>query len=288
LWYYAGQVPKDHRELVMATALRPLSTGELLDTTFSLYRSHFVLFVGIFALPHLCVLAFQCLAFAFQSPENQLRSALTTAVFSIVAGLLSVVVAAASQAATVVAVSNVYLGRPAGVLDSFSKVKNQIGGVIWLSAKVGFLVGLACLALIVPGILLAIRWSLAVPAKVLEDKSSGEAMSRSTELTHGNRGRVFVIWFLFVVLSIGVNMLLQWPIGIAAGGASGLGALQHAAVVWQVASLVATFVSQCLVGPLATIAFSLVYYDERVRKEAFDLQLMMTTLDAPGLQVAPA
>jgi hypothetical protein len=214
---------------------------------------------------------------------------LTAAIFSVAAGLLSVVVVAASQAATVVAVSNVYLDRPASVMDSFSKVKHQIGGVIWLSAKVGFLVGLACIALIVPGILLAIRWSLAVPAKVLEDKSSGEAMSRSSELTLGNRGRVFVIWFLFVILSIGVSMLLQWPIQIAAAGAGGLtAALQDAAAGWQVASLVATFISQCLVGPLATIAFSLLYYDARVRKEAFDLQLMMTTLDGPGLQVAPA
>jgi hypothetical protein len=272
---------------MMATALRPLSTGELLDRTFSLYRSHFALFLGIFALPHLCVLAFQCLAFAFQSPGNQMRNVLTAAIFSVLAGLLSIVVIAASQAATVVAVSNVYLDRPASVMDSFSKVKHQIGGVIWLSAKVGFLVGLACIALIVPGILLAVRWSLAVPAKVLEDKNSGEAMSRSSELTLGNRGRVFVIWFLFVILSIGVSMLLQWPIQIAAG-VGGLTALQHAAVGWRVASLVATFISQCLVGPLATIAFSLVYYDERVRKEAFDLQLMMTTLDAPGLQVAPA
>jgi hypothetical protein len=272
---------------MMATALRPLTTGELLDRTFSLYRSHFALFLGIFALPHLCVLAFQCLALAFQSPGNQVRNVLTAAIFSVLAGLLSIVVIAASQAATVVAVSNVYLDRPASVMDSFSKVKHQIGGVIWLSAKVGFLVGLACIALIVPGILLAVRWSLAVPAKVLEDKNSGEAMSRSSELTLGNRGRVFVIWFLFVILSIGVSMLLQWPIQIAAG-VGGLTALQHAAVGWRVASLVATFISQCLVGPLATIAFSLVYYDERVRKEAFDLQLMMTTLDAPGLQVAPA
>ncbi len=62
----------------------------------------------------------------------------------------------------------------------------------------------------------------------------------------------------------------------------------NAALVWRVASLVATFLSSCLVGPLATIAFALVYYDERVRKEAFDLQLMMTTIDAPALQVAPA
>ena len=271
----------------MATALRPLSTGELLDRTFSLYRSHFALFLGIFALPHLFVLAFQCLAFAFRTPGNQVRNAFTAAIFGLLAVLLSMVVSAASQAATVVAVSNVHLDRPAGVMDSFSKVKSQIGGVIWLSIAVGFLVGLACLALIVPGILLMIRWSLAVPAKVLEDKSTGDAMSRSTELTKGNRGRIFVIWLLFVVLSIGFSLLLQWPIQVAAGVSRQV-ALQNVAVGWRVASLVATFISTCLVGPLATIAFSLVYYDERVRKEAFDLQLMMATLDAPALQAAPA
>jgi hypothetical protein len=52
--------------------------------------------------------------------------------------------------------------------------------------------------------------------------------------------------------------------------------------------LVATFVSECLVGPLATIAFSLVYYDQRVRREAFDLELMMTTLDVPAVAAPPA
>jgi hypothetical protein len=272
----------------MATVLRPLTTGELLDRTFSIYRTHFVLFLGIFALPHLCVLALQCLTFAFQTPGAQLRNALMAGVFGFAAALLGLVVAAASQAATVVALSNVYLDRPAGVMDSFSKVKNQIVGVIGLSLRVGFLVGLWSLLFIVPGILKAIEWSLAIPAKVLEDKSAGEAMSRSSDLTQGSRGRIFVIWLLFFVLSIGVSMLLQWPIRLAAGGAKGLAAAQHAAVGWQVASLVATFLSECLVGPLATIAFSLVYYDERVRKEAFDIQLMMAALDAPGLQAAPA
>jgi hypothetical protein len=246
------------------------------------------LFLGIFALPHLCVLAFQCLAFGLRSPGTQLTNALATTFFGLAAGILSLVVVAASQAATVVAVSNVYLDRPASVMDSFSKVKHQIGGVIWLSIKVGFLVGLACIALIVPGILLAIRWSLAVPAKVLENKSSGEAMARSSELTLGNRGRVFVIWCLFIGLSFAVSILLQWPIRIAAGVGGSVRALQQSAAGWQIASLVAAFISQCLVGPLATIAFALLYYDERVRKEAFDLQLMITTLDALGVEVAPA
>ncbi len=271
----------------MTAALRPLSTGELLDRTFSLYRSHFGLFIGIFALPHLAVLAFQLVGVAVRSPGTQLSVVLMTFVWSMGALFLTMIVSAASQAATVVAVSEVHLDRQASVMDSFLRVKGQILGVIGLSLVVGLLVGLAFLALIVPGILLAMQWSLAVPVKVLENKGVTDSMSRSADLTKGNRGRIFVIWLLFFVLSIGMSLLLRWPVE-ALAGVSSVGALQRSASVWQVALLVSTFIAECLVGPLATIAFSLVYYDERVRKEAFDLQLMMTTLDAPALPVSPA
>jgi len=48
---------------------------------------------------------------------------------------------------------------------------------------------------------------------------------------------------------------------------------------YQIVVPVGSFFSQCLAGPLMTIGFSLLYYDQRVRKEAFDLQHMMATLD---------
>lgn len=262
----------------MSTALRPLSAGELLDRTFSIYRSHFGLFVGIFSLPYLIVLAFQCLGLVFQAPVPQISNILVTALWGTASWFLALLVTAASQAATVVAVSNVYLGRPASVTDSFSKVKGQIFGVLGLSLLIGFVAGMACLALIVPGVLLFIMWSLAIPTKVLENKGVLESMSRSMELTKGSRGRIFVIGLLVVVLTFGVTWLLQWPILMAAGVS--FPAVGRIAVIWQAASLVAKFVSESLVGPLATIALSLIYYDERVRKEAFDLQLMMMTLDA--------
>jgi glycerophosphoryl diester phosphodiesterase family protein len=268
---------------VMTTALRPLSTGELLDRTFSLYRSHFGLFIGIFALPHLIVFAFQCVGVTLQNPANPMANVFLTLMWSLAALILTVIVAAASQAATVVAVSDVHLGRPASVVESFSRVKGHIPGVIGVSMLVGLGVGAGLIALIVPGVLLALMWSLAVPVKVLEDKSATDAMSRSADLTKGDRGRIFVVWLLFIVLSIGISMLIQMPIRYMAGVSSRT-ALHRG---WQVASLTATFISQCLVGPLATIAFSLVYYDERVRKEAFDLQLMMTTIDASSLSASP-
>jgi hypothetical protein len=271
----------------MTTALRPLSTGELLDRTFSLYRSHFGLFLGLFALPHLFVLAYQCIGLTFQSPNPQLPNLLLNAVWSMGAGFLSLAASAASQAATVIAVSQVHLDRPAGVADSFSRVKGQILPVIGLSLLVGLAAGAACIALLVPGILLFVMWSLAVPAKILENRGALDSMSRSMDLTKGNRWRIFVIWLLFVLLGIGVGLLLRWPVELAAG-VSSIFAMQRTAPVWQAALLGVSFISECLVGPLATIAFSLVYYDERVRKEAFDLQLMMTTLDAPAIPGSPA
>jgi hypothetical protein len=270
----------------MTTALRPLSTGELLDRTFSLYRRHFGLFVGIFALPHLVVLAFQCVAIAFQPPGPPLANIFARLPWIYGAMFLTWLFGATSQAATVLAVSEVHLDRPASVLDSFLRLKGQILGVIGLSLLVGLVAGMACMALLVPGIYLFVMWSLAVPAKVLENKGVLDAMSRSSDLTQKRRWRIFVIGLLFFVLGIVVNQLLQWPIKFVTG-LSGEITLQRVAVGWQVASLSATFISQCLVGPLATIAFSLVYYDERVRKEAFDLQLMMTMLDTPALPVSP-
>lgn len=189
----------------------------MLDRAFSLYRWHFALFLGIFALPHLAVLAFQCLRIVLQRPVAQLSQVSTAFAWTWGILLLILIASAASQAATVVAVSNVYLGRPAGITDSFSKVKGQIAGIVGLSLSIGLLIGLGFIALIVPGVLLAIRWSLAIPVKVLEGKGVGESMSRSSELTKGNRGRIFVIWLLFTVLSFGVAMLLQWPVQIAAG-----------------------------------------------------------------------
>ena len=271
----------------MTTALRPLSTGELLDRTFSLYRSHFGLFIGIFALPHLVVFAFQCVGVGLQTTGNQLANAFITFVWTLAAAFLTVIVSAASQAATVVAVSDVHLDRPSSVKDSFARIKGHILGVIGVSLLVGLGVGFGFIALIVPGVLLALMWSLAVPVKVLEDKGVTDAMSRSSDLTKGDRGRIFVIWLLFIVLSVGISLLIQWPVELAAGATS-RAAMARAGAGWQVASLAAAFISQCLVGPLATIAFSLVYYDERVRKEAFDLQLMMTTIDAATLPASPA
>jgi hypothetical protein len=269
----------------MTTALRPLSTGELLDRTFSLYRSHFGLFVGIFALPHLVVLAVQFLQVINQRSYAKVPNILGSLLWFFAIVFLGLIMAAASQAAAVIAVSELHLDRQASVMDSFARVKGHLLGVIAISIIVGLSVLAGAMFLFVPGILLAIIWSLSVPAKVLENKTPLAAMSRSVDLVKGDWGRIFVVGLLVVVLSYGVPMLVQTPILVAIYVSAKAG-MRNAVLGWQIASLVAGFLAESLVGAVGTIAFSLVYYDERVRKEAFDLQLMMSTIDASALPPA--
>jgi hypothetical protein len=271
----------------IAAILRPLTTGELLDRAFNLYRGHLGLFLGIFALPHLIVFAFQCLGVAFERPGPALANVLARLPWIYGGLFLSWILGAVSHAAAVVAVSQIHLEQPISMVESFSRAKGQMLGVIGLQLVIGMAAGLALLFLVVPGVFLFVMWALAVPAKILENKGVFDSMSRSSDLTQGRRWRIFVIGLLFFLLAVVVNQLLQWPIQLATGY-SGNMMLQRVSVGWQVASLAATFVSECLVGPLWAIAFTLVYYDERVRKEAFDLHWMMTTLDAAALPASPA
>jgi len=268
----------------MTTALRPMSLGELLDRSFFLYRKHFALFVGIIALPYLLVLAFQLIGIVVR-PRATVAFAAMTLVWTLAGLVISLGVYAASQGATVVAVSKVHLGDTTSISEAFAGIRGRIFSLAMIMIGVGIGLGIGFVLLIVPGIILALMWALTIPVAVLEDKGLRDSTSRSAELTKGSRGRVFLIYFLFLTLTYIVYILWEIPI-LAAIGIFARGAHPTALPLWtQIAFPVGTFLSQCLVGPLLTIALSLFYYDQRVRKEAFDLQLMMTTLDGKQVDV---
>jgi hypothetical protein len=258
-----------------------MDTGEVLDRTFYLYRKHFPLFVGICALPQLFQLTFQILARVMHwTPSGRINSPGALGgrlAFQLVGLLVMLLMIAISQAATTLAVSSVHLDQQTGVIDTYRRVAGKIARVTVMMVLVGIGVGCGLILLIVPGILLALAWSLCIPAMVIENQSIGGAISRSRRLTFGNRGRIFVVYVLFTVLTWIFLMLWEVPL-IAMVGFTNI-ARQAAIPTWFVVAMsVGTFVTQSLVGPLLTIAIALIYYDARVRKEAFDLQHMMAAV----------
>lgn len=77
---------------------------------------------------------------------------------------------------------------------------------------VGLGVFLGFIALIVPAILLAVRWAVAAPALVMERVGPTGAMGRSADLTEGHRWAIFGLLLLYLVfayaLQIGLALLI--------------------------------------------------------------------------------
>lgn len=272
----------------MTTALRPLGLGELLDRSFFLYRKHFALFVGIVALPHLLLLAFQLLGVGFGSQSGGVFAARYW-FWLIPTLILQLGVTAASQGATVVAVSNVHLDRTATISSAFLGIRGRILLIALITIVVGIMIGFASLFLLVPGIFLALAFALVIPVAVLEDSGMWDSISRSWELTKGSRLRILVIYILYFFLLYTFILLWEIPILAAIGVLAARGHNPAMMPLWtQIAIPICAFLSLSLVTPLITIALSLTYYDQKVRKEAFDLEHMMAMLDSAPSGAAPA
>jgi len=305
----------------MIEPLRPMSTGQLLDRTFALYRTNFILFVGIAALGPAAYLAFQLLTIGSAAVPSAARASSGAAFASMGAGFfVGIVVAwagmAISQAATVRAVAAVHLGREITIGGAYKALRGRFWRVLGVFFLTALLVGTAIVVIIViaavvgtlviagapragttgvvfrfvfvlaEAVLAAVlamaiyaRYSLAIQACVVEDLRAVASLKRSAVLSKGARGRVLAILFVFGVLSFVIGMVFG-------GLAGGVGTVLRNPIIALILVYLASFVSGCLTGPLATIGISVLYYDERVRKEAFDLQLMMASLDAPAPPLA--
>jgi hypothetical protein len=265
--------------------LKPLTIAELLDRTFSYYRRHFVLFVGIMALPALFTLLLQLPRVLLQPASTGIAITLPWMLLSLAVTLIA---STLSHGATVIAVSQIQLGRETNVRDAFATIRSQLGELIVISMNVGLRVLLGLLLFVVPGVLLALRYALTVPVAILEQNGVSASMARSGDLTRGDRGRIFIIYVLLLVLIFVGGMVWQIPAMLAARIVTGATRPQEMPIAAQVVTQFGSFVSQSVLGPIMTIALTLVYYDERVRKEAFDLVHMMEQLDSANAGVSPS
>jgi hypothetical protein len=279
----------------MANAdLRPMTLGEVLDRTFSIYKTNFWLFAGIMSIPLLVLFIVQVGTAALSTAGRTLGRtasvdpvAMITSVIvgGVVVLIVYVAMYGAAQAATIFAVSDLYLGRTVSIRGSFGQVRGKILRVLGVMFLTGLIVAVGFIALIIPGLILLSRTAVAVPAAMLEDKYAGEAVSRSMDLTKGFAMQTFLIFLLVWVLSVVVAAVFQYPFLFLTLGA----AAKHQTLSFTYLLLqhLASFISSVLIGPIATIAFSLMYYNLRVRKEAFDLQHLISSLPSGSQTIPP-
>ena len=250
---------------MVSASLRPLSVGEILDVSFTLYRRHFAA-LGTIAV--LCSGLPVLLGLYIEASGGVLYNLPLTMVHYIVFTVLSSI----ATAATVFVVSESYLGRPLRAREALRRAAPLLTRLILCSLLLAIIVGIGFVFFFLPGLVLLCGLVLAFPSLVLEPgKSPTEALSRSWSLTRGSRWRMFG-------LLVTMALLLYVPL-------IGLGAI--AAVVLPggllgtdpgTLTLAVVGVVQMLLYPLFYCVLTVAYYDLRVRKEGFDLEVLASTL----------
>ena len=234
---------------------------------------------------------------------------------------LFLAVYAVAIGATTHAVSEAYLGRKVTVREAYGKVRGSfwriigvmvvalaraygmlivagigIAVVVGISAGilaaigrgkvppiVGIIVGLTMVIAYLAGIVLWIVWTLryavSIPALLLEKLGVLAALRRSVLLTRGRRWQMLVAILLCSIIANVGAIVFQGPFFIPMFLSMRTGQLPE----WLAYALAMSgALGSAITGPILLIALVLSYYDTRIRKEAFDLQFMMSSLDQPA------
>ncbi len=311
----------------MNVELRPLTLGELLDRTFTYYREHFWIFVGIMAPAEIVVIGSALAVQAFTLPAARQAMAgrpsdplqalallapvyAVTLLTALVSSMAHTVVLAASSSA----VSKFHLGGSIGIAEAYRSLRGSVArlaglfglfvlitigafalvflgvfnlfGLVAIVARsfgpagqvaavvLGLLALLATLAGMVLVFILLLRFALSVPALILEHLGPMRALRRSRFLAKGSVGRIFLACLLMYLIIAVVSFTFQAPFTVA-GLIMGF-KFNHNPLWLAAPSTISGGIGAALSYPILMIVLTLFYFDARVRKEGFDLQVMMS------------
>lgn len=209
--------------------------------------------------------------------------------------------------ATTFAVSEIYLGRSVTIGEVYGRVRPRIGWLLMLmlamALRLGgvfFLIMLAALfggvvaavihpvvggVVMIVGMLamfallvvMALRYSLSVPSMIVEKTGANRSLSRSTELTRGRLGRVFLLVLCATMVTYATALLFQGPF---LGAAFAVGAETRTGMWLNIVAAFTGTIGTTLTAPFMIIGLVLLYYDARIREEGFDLQLALAALES--------
>ncbi|MFE2097965.1 glycerophosphoryl diester phosphodiesterase membrane domain-containing protein [Streptomyces sp. NPDC059468] len=226
-------------------------------------------------------------------------------------GLVAVITVVGTIVATALlttVTSRAVLGKPVSTGEAWRDARPQVPklfglllllglisvGVLLCGALPGILVAVAggnraaSIAVVVLGVLaaavvavwLTVRFSLASPALMLERQSIVKSMSRSAKLVRGSWWRVLGIQLLAGLIANIVSSLVVIPFTLVAAAVSGDGTVglfspDAPSPGWSflIISGIGSVIGTMITLPINAGVIVLLYIDQRIRREALDLEL---------------
>ncbi len=260
--------------------LKPLSVGELLDKSFQIYKGNALTLLAITGVLLVPAAIIRLVATAYMADAR------------LVEWFLDFFIQNMTEVALICAISNLYLGKEVSVSAVYSVGMRNYGAVLGATflmglaySALGILVGIFAIGasgsigcLLIPvgaaTIFISTRWSISIPSVVLEDMRAAKGIGRSWSLTKGYFWKVFGTAFAAGLLGILVSYLPTLALNYLVTELVNTSFLTTQLLL-KVAEQFAVIISL----PFTLGVTVLIYYDLRVRKEAFDLLVMSGETD---------
>ena len=277
-------------------AMQPMGVGEILDTAIKLYRSRWrsmmaIVAIALVPITFLQVFLTRSLGTPF-SPDAVPADVEGTLIASAILAVIQLLVVQPFLTAAVAKASaNIYLGHTVLVGPTFRFAVSRIHSILWISILLVLLVLLPALALgilaalvgepellvlltlllVIPGIVVFVRFYFGSTVLVVEGKKGSKALRRSWRLAKGSFWKILGTLLLAGILASVVEGILSIPAAVAFGAIGPAG--------WPLYAI-GLSLAAILTTPFTTLIAVLLYFDLRIRKEAFDLEVMAQELSS--------
>jgi hypothetical protein len=273
---------------VASRTLRPLSIGEILDAGIKVVVRHWkvlgICVIGLVGPMNVIQVLLRASVDpnAFKSGSTGTSGDIGPALAgvggsAILAGLAFLV----AFTACFKAVADAWLGAAPQVQRSLRFGARRLLPVLlaWIVWSIGLV--LALVALVIPWLYFIVAWCLTLPALLFEGVGPFKAMGRSRSLVKGRWWPTLGLLLVGYLLVLIVGGIFQ---GILVGVA---GASSSSVVPAAIATVIGSTISNAVTTPYLAAVLTILYFDMRVRKEGFDLQLMAEGLGQPHDPDAP-
>ncbi|UTW56322.1 hypothetical protein [Kordiimonas sp. SCSIO 12610] len=239
--------------------LPEFSVGNVISETFDVYLKNLVKFIlfGIAAyVPFVAIMSVIFGVGIFTSDPSAINTSAADGVIiaTIIVSIASLVIVYIVQGAVIFATVEGSVGRQASLGQMISIGLKYLLPLIGVGIMVSLVAGLGYILLIIPGIIIQLGLSVAVPCMIAEQRGVFDSMSRSFDLTKGYKWQILGVFIIIVILYFIVSFILNF-VGVMAGS---IGAIIVSVITYGVS---ATFFA---------VVSAVIYTNLRASKEGVD------------------
>ena len=277
------------------TSLQPMSFVDILDGMFTLYRSNFQLFFRIIVVYLVLGFATNIISASAGISTDPMTDPMTAIMITVLTTLVGSLVVFVIVAGMAYLSAQIYLGRDITSQAALQQALHRFFPLLGCSLLYYLvLIGLSITIIGIPfAIYFAIRWGFYTLPVLFEETSARNGLRRSTELVKGTWWRVFGITLGISVIALIVGFILQTSSslilasltgGIITEGVPFLETLSRLftpmppEVGWMyyIIYTISSTIIAGIVMPISIVGSALLYFDLRIRKEGFDIEMQVT------------